>query len=192
MGKGKKMSGLKSVCVYCGSSNRVDPKYLTLGENMGRAIARRGVRLVYGGGDVGLMGASSRTALAEGGKVLGVMPKFLTTIEKPNPAIETRLVDTMHERKWMLFDEADAFIVLPGGIGTLEEIVETLSWYRLSLHRKPSVFVDTAFWAPFFKLIDQTVDVGFTPIDFRNAYMAVDTPEEALDALEAALARAAA
>jgi len=131
------MSKLKSVCVYCGSSNLVDPAYLELATLMGQAIAKRGIRLVYGGGNVGLMGASSRAAHEAGGEVLGIMPHFLTKWEKPNPAFETRMVETMHERKWGLFAESDAFIVLPGGIGTLEEVVETLSWQRLELTASP-------------------------------------------------------
>jgi uncharacterized protein (TIGR00730 family) len=178
------MSKLKSVCVYCGSSNKADPRFLQLGTDMGVAIAKRGIRLVYGGGNVGLMGASSRAAYEAGGEVLGIMPHFLTKWEQPNAAFETRMVDTMHERKWGLFAESDAFIVLPGGIGTLEEVVETLSWRRLELHTKPVVLVDKQFWQPFLALIDATIDTHFTPESFRDSYHCVDTPKEALDLLE--------
>jgi uncharacterized protein (TIGR00730 family) len=181
------MTKLKSVCVYCGSSNQVDPAYLELATQMGQEIAKRGVRLVYGGGNVGLMGASSRAAHEAGGEVLGIMPHFLTKWEKPNPAFETRMVETMHERKWGLFAESDAFIVLPGGIGTLEEVVETLSWQRLELHRKPVVFVDRAFWRPFVDLIEATIVTKFTPEAFRLAFFCVDKPEEAMDGIVAAL-----
>ncbi|AMS29065.1 TIGR00730 family Rossman fold protein [Aquidulcibacter sp.] len=184
------MSKLKSVCVYCGSSNLVDPAYLELATQMGQAIAKRGIRLVYGGGNVGLMGASSRAAHEAGGEVLGIMPHFLTKWEKPNPAFETRMVETMHERKWGLFAESDAFIVLPGGIGTLEEVVETLSWQRLELHRKPVVFVGRTFWQPFVDLIEATIVTKFTPEAFRNSFFCVDTPEEALDGLAAAQSKA--
>jgi uncharacterized protein (TIGR00730 family) len=178
------MGKLKSVCVYCGSSNRADPRFLQLGTDMGLAIAQRGIRLVYGGGNVGLMGASSRAAHEAGGDVLGIMPHFLTKWELPNPAFETRMVDTMHERKWGLFAESDAFIVLPGGIGTLEEVVETLSWRRLELHTKPVVFVDRKFWQPFVDLIEATIDTNFTPEAFRDSFACADTPDEALDLLE--------
>jgi uncharacterized protein (TIGR00730 family) len=181
------MSKLKSVCVYCGSSNRADPRFIQLATDMGLAMAARGIRLVYGGGNVGLMGASSRAAHGAGGDVLGIMPHFLTKWEKPNPAFETRMVETMHERKWGLFAESDAFIVLPGGIGTLEEVVETLSWRRLELHTKPVVFVDRAFWQPFVDLIEATIDTNFTPAEFRQSFFCVDTAEEALDGLAQAL-----
>jgi uncharacterized protein (TIGR00730 family) len=181
------MSKLRSVCVYCGSSNRADPRFIQLATDMGTLMAQRGIRLVYGGGNVGLMGASSRAAHEAGGEVLGIMPHFLTKWEKPNPAFETRMVETMHERKWGLFAESDAFIVLPGGIGTLEEVVETLSWRRLELHTKPVVFVDRSFWQPFVDLIEATIDTKFTPEEFRQSYFCVDTPEEALDGLTARL-----
>jgi uncharacterized protein (TIGR00730 family) len=179
------MSKFRSACVYCGSSNRADVRHFDLAADMGRALAHRGIRLVYGGGNVGLMGASARAAHEAGGEVLGVMPHFLTKWEKPNPAIETRMVDTMHERKWGLFAEADAFIVLPGGIGTLEEVVETLSWRRLELHTKPLVFVDRLFWQPFVDLVNATIETNFTPENFRESFFCVDTPEEALDGLSA-------
>ena len=186
------MNTLKSACVYCGSSNRADPRFIQLATDMGTLMAQRSIRLVYGGGNVGLMGASSRAAHDAGGEVLGIMPHFLTKWEKPNPAFETRMVDTMHERKWGLFAESDAFIVLPGGIGTLEEVVETLSWRRLELHTKPVVFVDRVFWQPFVDLIEATIDANFTPAEFRHSYFCVDTPKEALDGLELALAQSAA
>jgi uncharacterized protein (TIGR00730 family) len=182
-----RMTSLRSICVYCGSSNQVDPSYIELASDTGRAIAMRGLRLVYGGGNVGLMGASSRAAHEAGGEVLGIMPHFLTKWEKPNTAFETRMVDTMHERKWGLFAESDAFIVLPGGIGTLEEVVETLSWQRLELHQKPVAFIGRAFWQPFVDLIEASIEAKFTPPGFRNAFFCVDTPTEALDGLQAAL-----
>jgi uncharacterized protein (TIGR00730 family) len=179
------MGKLSSVCVYCGSSNKADPRYLQLATQTGQELARRGIRLVYGGGNVGLMGASSRAAHEAGGDVLGIMPHFLTKWELPNPAFETRMVDTMHERKWGLFAESDAFIVLPGGIGTLEEVVETLSWRRLELHAKPVVLIDRAFWKPFVDLIEATIETKFTPEPFRESFFCVDTVEEALDGLAA-------
>lgn len=177
------MRELRSICVYCGASDRADPAYLAMAEELGALCAARGIRLVYGGGNVGLMGAASRTAKAHGGEVLGIMPHFLTKWEKPSPQIETRMVDTMHERKWLLFAEADAFVVLPGGIGTLEEVVETLSWRRLELHEKPVAFVGRAFWQPFVDLIEATIAARLTPVSFRDAYVCLETPAEALDFL---------
>jgi uncharacterized protein (TIGR00730 family) len=186
------MSEFRSVCVYCGSSSKVDPRFLDIADRFGKAVAVRGLRMVYGGGNVGLMGASARAAHDNGAEVVGVIPRFLTHIEQPHPSIRTEVVETMHERKRRLFEYSDAFVVLPGGIGTLEEIVETLSWRRLSLHAKPCVFVDLTFWQGFFGLIEGTIEAGFTPPEFRNAYMAVETPEEALEAIEMSLSGAAA
>lgn len=178
------MPGITSVTVYCGSSNHVDPRYIDLAKRLGKAIARRGWRLVYGGGNVGLMGASAVAAHEAGGRVLGVMPKFLQHIEGTLDKVEHLLVDTMHERKQILFDEADAFVVLPGGIGTLEEAIETLSWAKLSLHRKPMAFLsENGYWAPFFHLIDHTIEGGFVPASFRDLMADTHAPEEALDAL---------
>ena len=177
------MAKIDSICVYCGASNNARPEFLKLAEDTGRLLAKEQIRLVYGGGNVGLMGASSRTAHAEGGDVLGVMPHFLTKWEKPNPDIRTTMVDTMHERKWLLFSNADAFIVLPGGIGTLEEVVETLSWVRLELHSKPVAFIGMRYWQPFVDMIDATIQENLTPAHFRDAFFVVDTPEQALAGL---------
>lgn len=180
------MSGIRSVTVYCGSSNTVDEDYLELARELGREIAGRGWRLVYGGGNVGLMGQTATAAHEAGGKVLGVMPSFLKSVEGILDTVEHQIVDTMHERKQILFDEADAFVVLPGGIGTLEEAVETLSWAKLSLHRKPMAFLArNAYWRPFFHLIDHIIEDKFAPESFRDLIAETRTPTEALEALEA-------
>jgi uncharacterized protein (TIGR00730 family) len=136
------------------------------------------------------MGAVATACREAGGKVLGIMPHFLTKWEKPNPLIETRMVDTMHERKWGLFHESDAFIALPGGIGTLEEVVETLSWHRLELHAKPVALVGADFWRPFDELIEATIREQLTPAGFRDAYSVHATVEEALRFLEDTLKEA--
>jgi uncharacterized protein (TIGR00730 family) len=180
------MPGIASVTVYCGSSNDVDPTYMDLARRLGVAIARRGWRLVYGGGNVGLMGQVASSAHGAGGKVLGVMPNFLLAIEGTHPEVEHRLVETMHERKLIMLEEADAFVVLPGGIGTLEEAVETLSWAKLSLHHKPMAFLsENGYWAPFFHLIEHTIEGGFVPASFRHLMADTATPDDALDALVA-------
>ncbi|MBI1339696.1 TIGR00730 family Rossman fold protein [bacterium] len=179
------MSGLRSVTVYCGSSNDVDQAYLTLADDLGEAIAEAGLRLVYGGGNVGLMGRVALSAHRRGARVLGVMPIFLRDIEGVIEDIENQFVETMHERKRILFDEGDAFIVLPGGIGTLEEAIETLSWAKLSLHRKPMAFLSTnGYWAPFFHLIDHVIEDRFAPASFRHLIAEVRSPKEALQVLE--------
>jgi len=179
------MSGIQSVTVYCGSSNSVDASYLDLARDLGQTVAKRGWRLVYGGGNVGLMGQVASSAHAAGGTVLGVMPSFLRSVEGILEGVEHQIVETMHERKQILFDEADAFVVLPGGIGTLEEAVETLSWAKLSLHRKPMAFLATnGYWRPFFHLIDHVIDGGFAPESFRDLIAETSTSQQALEALE--------
>ena len=174
----------KSVCVYCASSNAADPAFLAQAEAFGAILAREGVRLVYGGGGIGLMGATARGAYQAGGKVLGIMPAFLTNREMLFDEVETIIVQSMHERKQIMFDEADAFAILPGGIGTLEEIVELMSWRRLDLHTKPMVFLSPGgFWDPLFTLIDHTIDQNLTPSWFRGTWRSVATPEEVLPAM---------
>ena len=160
------------------------PDYIRLATDLGRSLANADIRLVYGGGGVGLMGACARAANNAGGKVLGVMPKFLLQKERVFDEVEHRIVDDMHTRKQMMFDESDAFIVLPGGIGTLEEAVEMLSWARLGLHAKPMAFLDEdGFWAPFFELMDHIIEGKFTPEEFRASLVHESTPEAAIAAL---------
>lgn len=175
-----------SVCVYCGSSESTRPEYHDLATRFGEALARRGLRMVYGGGSVGLMGRCARAAHAAGGDVLGIMPRFLERREIVLTEVPHRLVDTMHERKLIMFNEADAFVVLPGGVGTLEEAVETLSWRRLDLHQKPIVFLaEDEFWAPFFALMQHTIDANLTPASFHDAVVNTRSIEECFAALEA-------
>jgi uncharacterized protein (TIGR00730 family) len=180
---------LKSVCVYCGSSNTTKPEYLELAARFGAALAARQLRMVYGGGAVGLMGRCAKAAHEAGGDVLGVMPRFLERREITYQAVPHRMVDTMHERKHVMFEESDAFVVLPGGIGTLEEAVETLSWARLGLHRKPMVFLaEDDFWAPFFALMEHTIAANLTPASFRETVANVHTIDDCFAALEARVA----
>ena len=153
-----------SICLFCGSSSAGDPDYMEAAEAFGRTLAAEDVRLVYGGGGVGLMGAAARAAHGAGGRVLGIIPEFLQVREVIYDAVETVVVPNMHERKRIMFDQSDAFAVFPGGIGTLEEVVELISWRRLDLHLKPIVFLNIkGFWDPFFRLIDHTIDQRFTP-----------------------------
>ena len=179
------MPNIKSICVYCGSSNDVQASYLQLARELGRTLAQQNIRLVYGGGGVGLMGACAEAAHGEGGEVLGIMPRFLLQKERMYEDVSHEIVDDMHTRKQRMFDESDAFIVLPGGIGTLEEAVEMLSWARLGLHAKPMAFLDEdGFWDPFFDLMDHIIDGKFTPKEFRAALVHSDTPEASIAALE--------
>jgi uncharacterized protein (TIGR00730 family) len=184
------MTAIHSVCVYCGSSNTTKPEYLDLATRVGAAIALRGMRMVYGGGRVGLMGRAAEACHKAGGEVLGIMPNFLRNREITYEDVPHRMVDTMHERKIIMFNESDAFLVLPGGIGTLEEAIEMLSWQRLDLHRKPIVFLcEDGFWDPLFKLLDHTIDTNLTPASFRDTLLAANTVEGAFEAIETRLAR---
>jgi hypothetical protein len=167
-----------SICVYAGSSDAVDPALIKAAHDLGEALAREGVRLVYGGGGIGLMGACARAAHAAGGRVLGVMPEFLRQREILFDEVETIVVRTMHERKMLMFEESDAFVALPGGIGTLEEVIELLSWRRLDLHAKPTVFYNPdGFWDSLFDFLGKTIAQNLTPKGFSETWRAVDTVE---------------
>ncbi|MDX2275401.1 MAG: TIGR00730 family Rossman fold protein [Hyphomonadaceae bacterium] len=175
---------IRSVCVYCGSSESTRPEYHDLAARLGTALAQHKLRLVYGGGSIGLMGRCAKAAHAAGGDVLGVMPRFLERREIVLEDVPHHMVDTMHERKMIMFEQSDAFVVLPGGIGTLEEAVEVLSWKRLNLHAKPVVFLDEdGFWDPFFQLIRHTVEANLTPADFSATIAKANTVEQCLSLL---------
>lgn len=166
---------LNSVCVYCGSSDAAEPIMLADAARLGEAIAGAGLRLVYGGGGVGLMRACAQAAHDAGGKVLGIIPDFLRGRERPLQDVETVVVDNMHQRKMMMFEEADAFVVLPGGIGTLEEVIELLSWRRLALHEKPILFYSPdGYWDPLFHLFEHMIEQRLLHPDARNDWRTVE------------------
>lgn len=174
-----------SVCLFCGSSDRADPTYTEAARAFGKATAEAGWRLVYGGGGVGLMGASARGAHEAGGRVVGIMPAFLRSRERLFDEVETVIVTSMHERKQLMYDQSDAFVVAPGGIGTLEEVVELLSWKRLDLHQKPVVFLNlNGFWEGFFALMRHSVEEGMTPAAFLDAWTVASSVEEAMDLIQ--------
>src|SRR5258708_35706635 len=152
-----------SLCVFCGSRFGADSAARDVAVRTGELLAREGVTLVYGGGGVGLMGLLANAALQAGGRVTGIIPRFLLQREAGHPALsETVVVDTMHERKLQMFERSDAFVVLPGGIGTLEELFEVLSWRTLRLHTKPIVIVDQCgLWGPLAALLRSIVEGGF-------------------------------
>ena len=175
-----------SVCLFCASSDGADPAYLQSARDFGEATAAAGWRLVYGGGGVGLMGAAARSAHEAGGRVIGIMPAFLRSRERLFDDVETIVVTSMHERKQLMYDQSDAFVVAPGGIGTLEEIVELLSWKRLDLHAKPVIFLNiNGFWDGFFELMQHSVAEGMTPAPFLQAWTVADTVEDAMNQLQA-------
>ena len=154
---------------------------------LGAATAEAGWRLVYGGGGVGLMGASARAAHAAGGRVLGVMPGFLRSRERLFDEVETLVVPSMHERKTIMYDQSDAFVVAPGGVGTLEEAIEVLSWKRLDLHAKPVIFLNlNGFWDALLAVMDHSIEEGMTPESFRQAWTVCNTVAETIEAVRAA------
>lgn len=176
-----------SVCLFCGSSDAAAPEYVAAATDFGRATAEAGWRLVYGGGGVGLMGAAARGAYEAGGRVLGIMPAFLRSRERLFDDVETVVVTSMHERKQLMYDQSDAFVVAPGGVGTLEEVVELLSWKRLDLHAKPVIFLNlNGFWETFFALMRHSVEEGMTPRSFLDAWTVCNTVEETMQALQTA------
>lgn len=178
---------LDSVCVYCASSAAAPAPLMADAARFGQILAREGLRLVYGGGGIGLMGACARAAHEAGGRVLGVIPAFLTEHEAAYTKVETTVVTSMHERKMRMFEESDAFAVLPGAIGTLEESIELLSWRRLGLHAKPIVFYNPGgFWDPLFSLFAQLERERLLPPEFASCWDQVSDIEHLLPALRAA------
>lgn len=182
---------MKSLCIYCGSRSGKDPAFAEAAIAIGKEAAKRGCRVVYGGGKLGLMGATAGAARDANGAVFGVIPDFLVELEGILEGVDHKVVDTMHERKMLMFEESDAILTLPGGIGTLEELIEVLSWARLSLHKKPIVVLNLKnFWAPLKQLFEHIVGEGFADKDLLNDVCFVDTVEEVFPAIEADLVRA--
>ena len=158
---------IRSVLVFCGSRSGADPRHAALAAAVGQTLAVHGVNLVYGGGALGLMGECGRAALAAGGRVEGVIPRFLKDWEVAEPLCnEMIVVDSLHSRKHLMFEHADAVLALPGGLGTLDELVEVLSWRNLRLHAKPVWLMgDGDFWQPFLALLHHVVETGFAGAD---------------------------
>ena len=182
------MIAFTSLCVYCGSSIGVDPAHRAAAGRLGRLMAERGVRLVFGGGRIGLMGVLADAVLAAGGSVVGVIPGHIEEREIGHPDVtELLVVDSMHERKHKMFELADAFAVLPGGLGTLDETLEIITWRQIGLHDKPIVVVDSdGYWAPLEGLLEHVIAGGFAPPDTRRLYTVVATVDDIFDALAAA------
>jgi uncharacterized protein (TIGR00730 family) len=182
------MTGLASVTVFCGSRNGAKPAYQEAARDLGRAMAGRGIRLVYGGGGIGLMDQVAEAVMAGGGRVIGVIPDFLMRHEVGKKNItENVVVPSMHDRKRRMFELSDGFVVLPGGIGTLEEAVEIITWKQLQLHTKPVVLFDVdGYWRPFLALIDHVVAEGFAHGKIVELFSVADRVEGVLAALESA------
>jgi uncharacterized protein (TIGR00730 family) len=179
---------IRSVAVFCGTRAGADPAHAAAARQLGTALARAGITLVYGGGGIGLMGQVAEAALAGGGRVQGVIPEFLTHMERPYAALtELEVTSSMHTRKTRMFELADAFITLSGGLGTLDETVEIITWRQLGLHEKPIILLDVAGWAqPFLALIEALIEGGFVAPAHRRLFEVVAGVEEALELLRQA------
>ena len=179
---------IRSICVYCGSQPGRNPDYMEAGRALGRSIAEHGLRLVYGGGTRGIMGAVSSGVMSAGGRVTGIIPEFLMDKEASKHSLSalTELVVTrdMHERKHKMFEQSDAFVTLPGGIGTLEEIVEIMTWGQLGRHKKPMVFANiNGFWDPMMELLKHMADQGFIHTAHLVKPLIVDHVEDIVPAI---------
>jgi uncharacterized protein (TIGR00730 family) len=179
---------IRNICVYCGSNPGINPAYAQAAGTLGRLMAESGVGLVYGGGGLGLMGEIARSVLAHGGRVTGIIPEFLSVKERMLiGATEMIVVDDMHERKRLMFDRSDAFVALPGGIGTLEELVEQLTWAQLGRHSKPIILLDAeGFWSPLVALLAHLRREGFIRDTMDVRFRTVARAEDVLDAVCAA------
>ena len=182
------MSAIQNVCVYCGASPGTDPRFLHAADVLGAALAAAGIGLVFGGGDSGMMGRVARATLDAGGRVTGVIPTFLMRAENALlDAQELMVVKDMHERKQTMFDRADAFVALPGGIGTLEELAEQLTWAQLQRHRKPVLIADIAgFWRPLIGLLTHMRQLGFLRETADVHYIVAERAEDIVPMLESA------
>ena len=182
------MANIHTVCVYCGSGPGTNPAFIAAARQFGRILAENRIRLVYGGGAIGLMGELATAAIDQGGAVTGIIPEFLTgpehVLQEAQEVIVTR---DMHERKRLMFEKADAFVALPGGIGTLEELVEQLTWAQLGRHKKPILIANIeGFWDPLCALIDHMRQLEFIRAGFAVDLLVADRVEDILPRLEQA------
>lgn len=177
------------VCVYCGSNFGLKPEYREAAVGLGRMLGERGFGMVYGGGSVGLMGAVADAALERGAEVIGVIPRKLVELEKEHRGLAKLMeVETMHERKWLMMEHADGFMVLPGGYGTLEELFEVLAWLQLGFHHKPVCLLNVGgYYDALLKMLDEMVEGGLLLAEHRALLLVAGTVEEGMDLLERAM-----
>jgi uncharacterized protein (TIGR00730 family) len=179
------MSTIRSICVYCASGPGTNPAFMAAAKSFGRLMAESGIRLVYGGGSVGLMGALADAVLDHGGTVTGVIPDFLVNREHMLLRVQERIITRdMHERKRIMFERADAFVALPGGVGTLEELVEQLTWAQLGRHKKPILILNSeGFWEPLCALLDHMKKLEFIRPGMNVDLLVAERVEEILPRL---------
>ena len=182
------MTEISSLCVFCGSKKGADPAHEAAARRLGQLMAERGVRLVFGGGRIGLMGVLADAVLGGGGEATGVIPDFLKDLEIGNDAVTEQIITaSMHERKTRMFELADGFVVLPGGLGTLDETLEVITWKQLQLHAKPVVVVNSGgYWSVLEDLVRRTVEGGFAHPAVAELFTMVDGPDDVFEALAAA------
>jgi uncharacterized protein (TIGR00730 family) len=183
------MNDIRAVCVYCGSGPGANPRFVEAAKSFGKLLANNNVRLVYGGGSIGLMGAVAQSVIENGGEVTGVIPEFLVAREHAVAnAHELVVTPDMHARKQIMFERADAFVALPGGVGTLEELVEQLTWAQLGRHTKPILIANIdGFWEPFLKLIEHMRDMAFIRAGLSVDLLTTDRVSDILPKLSAAM-----
>lgn len=186
--KEQQMGLIKSVCVYCGSGLGRDPRHEAAARALGEILAKNGVSLVYGGGGMGLMGTIARSVLEHGGHVTGIIPEFLVNREMMLEAAQEHIVTKdMHERKRLMFEKADAFIAFPGGVGTLEELVEQMTWAQLGRHKKPILIANlNGYWEPLLSMLEHMTAHNFIRENMWVPYLICDRVEDILPELEAA------
>jgi uncharacterized protein (TIGR00730 family) len=179
------MPVIKSLCVYCGSARGRSPGYVAAAQELGQALGERRIRLIYGGARIGIMGEVADATMRHGGEVVGIIPEHLQSSEVGHSGItELKVVDTMHTRKKLMFDMSDAFAVLPGGFGTLDELFEIITWRMLGLHHKPVVIVNIdGYWDGFQTLIDRVIDEGFARPTTRQHFSVVNSVGRLFDIL---------
>jgi len=184
------MSKIRTVCVYCGSGAGNNPRFVEAAATFGKILAESGIRLVYGGGSIGLMGAIATAALDHGGSVTGIIPEFLNTRERMLSRVQELIVTPdMHERKRLMFERSDAFVALPGGVGTLEELVEQLTWQQLGRHSRPVLLANIdGFWEPLIALLTHMRATQFIRPGFSIEVLKADRVEDILPHLRAAAA----
>lgn len=185
------MGTISSICVYCGAGSGTDPAHMAAAKALGRILAEQKIRLIYGGGTIGMMGAVSKAVLEHGGQVTGIIPRFLLDMEASHEELERLdeliLTEDMHERKRTMFDKADAFIALPGGIGTLEELVEQLTWAQLGRHKKPVLLANiNNFWQPLIELISHMQDEAYIREGFEVNFLNSDDVDQIVPLLRKA------
>jgi len=185
------MANIDSICVFCGSSNGRTPSYAAAAERLGADMAAAGIRLVYGGGSIGLMGAVAKSVLTHGGAVTGIIPEFLLNREIMLDGVDDlHVVTDMHTRKMMMFERADAFVALPGGIGTLEEVVEQMTWAQLGRHKKPIVLADIdGFWTPLMDLLQHMQQEAFIRPGYEVKFQVAQRAEDIVPMVRATAAR---